>query len=99
MLKNNNVNCLFSVGYEKSSYSVHTPYAAVNLTISDLNSIEVIIGCDNRDRLMKPHLCGTVRFTSAAKPVLVVPNSAVIPEEDTYFVLVGAGSNCFCVRY
>ena len=61
----------------------------------ETHSVEVIIECDNRDFLVKPHMYGTVRFTIAPVMAVLIPNSAVLQDEETRYVLVSEGENRF----
>jgi cobalt-zinc-cadmium efflux system membrane fusion protein len=61
----------------------------------ETRSVEVIIECDNRERRIKPFMYGTVHFTGRPAPAVVVPNSAVLQDEDRRYVLVSEGNNRF----
>ncbi|MDR0699179.1 MAG: efflux RND transporter periplasmic adaptor subunit [Tannerella sp.] len=61
----------------------------------DTRSIEVIIQCDNSERKIKPHMYGTVRFIAMPLQDIIVPNSAILQEEGTLYVIVSEGGNIF----
>jgi len=58
-------------------------------------SVEVIIECDNPEHIMKPLMYGSVRFFSATTKAIMVPNSAVLQDENSSYVLVSEGKNRF----
>lgn len=61
----------------------------------DTRSVEVLIECDNRDRLMKPAMYGTVRLSDCEASLVRIPTSAVLQEEEHAYVLVSLGKNDF----
>jgi len=72
-----------------------TVYYVGELLDEATRSVEVIIECDNPGHIMKPLMYGTVRFFSAAVRAIMVPNSAILQDEDSSYVLVSAGKNRF----
>ena len=61
----------------------------------DTRSVEVIIECDNRDRLMKPAMYGTVRLSDCEASLIRIPTSAILQEEEHTYVLKALGKNDF----
>jgi cobalt-zinc-cadmium efflux system membrane fusion protein len=57
--------------------------------------VEVIIECDNRERKIKPFMYGSVQFTGATRQVILVPDKAVLQDEDDRYVVVSEGGNKF----
>jgi cobalt-zinc-cadmium efflux system membrane fusion protein len=70
-------------------------YYISELLDEETHSVEVIIECDNRDRQLKPFMYGTVQMTAAPVRSIVIPNSAVLQEEDNRYVVVSEGQNRF----
>ncbi|MDR1331912.1 MAG: efflux RND transporter periplasmic adaptor subunit [Tannerella sp.] len=70
-------------------------YYVGELLDDETRSVEVIVECDNRGRLFKPNMYGTVRFTARPAPAVVIPGSAVLQDGDSPYVLVDAGDNRF----
>jgi cobalt-zinc-cadmium efflux system membrane fusion protein len=70
-------------------------YHISELLDEETRSVEVIIECDNKKRLMKPQMYGTVRFANASTPAIVVPNSAVLQDENSRYVFIREGQNRF----
>lgn len=55
-------------------------------------SVEVLVECDNRDRLMKPEMYGTVKLSDREMEVIRIPTSAILQEEESMYVLVDQGN-------
>ena len=74
------------------------PFGGKVYHISDMldeetRSIEVLIECDNSNRLMKPEMYGTVKLSDKATEAIRVPTSAVLQEEENNYVLVSLGNH------
>lgn len=61
----------------------------------ETRSVEIIIECDNRNHRIKPYMYGTVQFVNAAVQAIVIPNSAVLQDEDNRYVIVSEGARQF----
>jgi cobalt-zinc-cadmium efflux system membrane fusion protein len=72
-----------------------TVYYVGKLLDEETRSVEVIIECDNRDHRIKPFMYGTVRFVNTAVQAVVVPNTAILQDEDNRYVVVSEGGNRF----
>lgn len=59
----------------------------------ETRSVEVLIACDNTDRLMKPAMYGTVKLSDKEADMIRIPTSAILQEEDNCYVLVSLGDN------
>jgi cobalt-zinc-cadmium efflux system membrane fusion protein len=70
-------------------------YHVGKLLDEETHSVEVIIECDNREHRIKPFMYGTVRFTGHPVRAITVPNSAVLQDEDSCYVLISEGRNRF----
>jgi len=64
----------------------------------DTRSVEVLIECNNTNRLMKPGMYGTVKLTDTPTSKILIPSSAVLQEEDDNYVLVSIGNNKYVKR-
>jgi cobalt-zinc-cadmium efflux system membrane fusion protein len=72
-----------------------TIYYTGGILDEETRSIEVIIQCDNRERKIKPNMYGTVRFIAMPLQDIIVPNSAILQDEGTLYVIVSEGGNKF----
>ena len=70
-------------------------YYVSELLDETTRSVEVIIECDNPGHSMKPFMYGTVHFYGAVTQAIMVPNSAVLQDEDARYVLISEGKNRF----
>ena len=61
----------------------------------DTRSVEVLIECDNGSHLMKPAMYGTVRLCDRSAEMIRIPDSAILQEEESAYVLVSLGNNCY----
>ncbi|MDR3093174.1 MAG: efflux RND transporter periplasmic adaptor subunit [Bacteroidales bacterium] len=70
-------------------------YYVSEMLDAETRSVEVIIECDNRDRQIKPFMYAAVKITSAPVRAIVIPNAAVLQDEDNRYVVVSEGQNRF----
>ncbi|WP_080903566.1 efflux RND transporter periplasmic adaptor subunit [Parabacteroides sp. Marseille-P3160] len=70
-------------------------YHISELLDEETRSVELLIECDNRERLMKPSMYGTVRLSDHETEVIRVPASALLQEEAGSYVWVSLGKNSF----
>ena len=61
----------------------------------DTRSVEILIECDNRERLMKPEMYGMVKLSDKEASVIRIPTTAILQEEDTMYVLVEEAERTF----
>jgi len=54
----------------------------------ETRSVEVLIACDNIDRVFKPGMYVNLRFKDAPHPRILVPAKSVLQQENTQFVFV-----------
>lgn len=59
----------------------------------DTRSVEVLIECNNTNRLMKPGMYGFVKLTDEPLHKIIIPASAVLQAEDSTYVFVCIGEN------
>ena len=59
----------------------------------DTRSVEVLIECNNSEHLMKPAMYGTVRLCDRSAEMIRIPDSAILQEEESAYVLVSLGNN------
>ena len=61
-------------------------------------SVQVIIACQNVDRILKPGMYVTVKFINTPKPALFVPAKAVLQYNDQSFVFVQTRKGTYVKR-
>lgn len=64
----------------------------------ETRSVEVLIACNNKERLMKPAMYATVKLTDAAAETILIPTAAILQEENQAYVLVATGDNQYRKR-
>lgn len=70
-------------------------YHVSEMLDEETRSVEVLIECDNEARLMKPAMYGTVKLCDRSAEVIRIPDSAILQEEESAYVLVSLGSNSY----
>lgn len=70
-------------------------YHVSELLDEDTRSVEVLIACDNKERLMKPAMYASVKLTDEAAETILIPTAAILQEENQAYVLVSLGDNKF----
>lgn len=75
-----------------------TIYHINEMLDEETRSVEVLIACDNKERLMKPAMYATVKLTDAAAETILIPTSAILQEEDKAYILVETGDNMYMKR-
>ena len=70
-------------------------YHVSEMLDEDTRSVEVLIECDNSSRLMKPAMYGTVKLCDRSTEVIRIPTSAILQEEESAYVLLALGNNCY----
>ena len=63
-------------------------YPSSELLAPDTRSVEILIECDNRERLMKPEMYGMVKLSDKEASLIRIPTTAILQEEDAMYVLV-----------
>ena len=63
-------------------------YHISELLDPDTRSVEILIECDNRERLMKPEMYGMVKLSDREASLIRIPTTAILQEEDAMYVLV-----------
>ena len=64
----------------------------------DTRSVEVLVACDNKERLMKPAMYATVKLTDEAAETILIPTASILQEEEQSYVLVTLGDNKYLKR-
>lgn len=64
----------------------------------ETRSVEVLVVCNNKERLMKPAMYATVKFTDAVMETILIPTTAILQEEDQVYVLLAIGGNKYLKR-
>lgn len=75
-----------------------TIYHINDMLDEETRAVEVLIECDNKDRLMKPAMYGTVKLTDEATEAILIPTSAILQKEDSNYVLVSLGNGKYLKR-
>ena len=75
-----------------------TIYHINEMLDEDTRAVEVLIECDNKERLIKPAMYGTVKLTDTASESILIPNSAILQKEDNNYVLVALGNHQYLKR-
>ncbi|GAP73218.1 hypothetical protein SAMD00024442_7_11 [Candidatus Symbiothrix dinenymphae] len=70
-------------------------YYIGELLDEETRSLEIIIECENCEHLIKPFMYGTVQFINTPSQAVIIPNSAVLQEEEGRYVIVSEGGNKF----
>jgi cobalt-zinc-cadmium efflux system membrane fusion protein len=61
-------------------------------------SVQIYVLCENRERIMKPGMFVTTRFSESAANVILIPSSALYQMEETSFVFVCLGDDKYIKR-
>ncbi|GHT64136.1 cation efflux system protein [Bacteroidia bacterium] len=70
-------------------------YYTGDMLDEETRSVEIIIECENRDHRMKPFMYGVVNFVNAPVQVVIIPNSAVLQDEESPYIIVSEKENRF----
>jgi cobalt-zinc-cadmium efflux system membrane fusion protein len=65
----------------------------------ETRSVEVLVECDNNDRLLKPGMFVNVKFTNTSEKKIFVPAKAVLQFNDKNYVLVQTSKNEYVKKY
>ena len=72
----------------------------INQFVDEANrNIEVLVECDNKDRLLKPGMYVNTQFEQAATASIFIPAKAVLQYNDKSFVWVQLAPHTFIKRY
>ena len=64
----------------------------------ETRSLQVLITCNNTDRLLKPGMFANVHFINAPKSSIVIPSTALLQKEDENYVFVQIGEGKYIRR-
>lgn len=70
-------------------------YNINSLIDENTRSIQVLIECNNKDKMMKPGMYVTTRFTHKIKDVIIIPSKAIFQMEDASFVFLQLDKNSY----
>jgi len=73
-------------------------YHINSLIDEDTRSVQVLIECDNKDKIMKPGMYVTAKFAHNIKNSIVVPSKAVFQMDDASYVFIYIGKNKYLKR-
>lgn len=68
-------------------------YHIGELVNDETRSVEVLVACDNIDRIFRPGMYANLRFKDAPHPRILVPAKSVLQQENTQFVFVKIDKN------
>jgi cobalt-zinc-cadmium efflux system membrane fusion protein len=68
-------------------------YHIKSLVDEDTRSVQVLIECDNKDKIMKPGMYVTVKFIHDIENAIVVPSSAIFQIDDASYVFIHTNKN------
>jgi membrane fusion protein, heavy metal efflux system len=64
----------------------------------DTRSVQVLIECDNKDKIMKPGMYVTAKFSHHIDNAIIIPSKAIFQMDDAGFVFVHIGRNRYLKR-
>ncbi|MCE5344995.1 MAG: efflux RND transporter periplasmic adaptor subunit [Bacteroidales bacterium] len=70
-------------------------YYVGNMVDEQTRSVEVYVECENRDKILKPGMFSSVNFIHKTDDAIVIPESAVLQEENSCYLFVSKGNNVF----
>ena len=65
-----------------------TVYYISEMLDEETRSVEVIINCNNTDRMLKLGMFCDVRFSGSPEKAIILPSTAIMKEQDNDFVLI-----------
>ncbi|MEG0602005.1 MAG: efflux RND transporter periplasmic adaptor subunit [Mucinivorans sp.] len=74
---------------------VGTIYHISDMLDEQTRSVEVIIECDNSKGRMKPFMYATVTMSDAETDAILIPNSAILQQEENCYVLINNQGHTF----
>jgi len=69
-----------------------------NIVDEQTRSVEVFVKCENHDKMLKPGMFATVCFVHKLNEAIVIPENALLQEEDKCYLYAQAGKNRFVKR-
>lgn len=73
-------------------------YHIKSIIDEDTRSVQVLIECDNKDKIMKPGMYVTAKFSHHIDNAIIIPSKAVFQMDDAEFVFVHIGKNRYLKR-
>ncbi|MCS7005778.1 MAG: efflux RND transporter periplasmic adaptor subunit [Cytophagales bacterium] len=70
-------------------------YHVNEIVDEETRSVQVLIECDNKERILKPGMYVTVRFVGNAEPTILIPSKAVLQKNENQFVFTKLSENQF----
>ncbi len=68
-------------------------YHVDEMVDEDTRSVQVLIECDNSDRILRPGMYVTVLFKDVPHPAILVPTKSIFQSENAQFVFVQIGKD------
>lgn len=73
-------------------------YHVNSIIDEDTRSVQVLIECDNKDKIMKPGMYVTARFNHKIERAIVVPSKAIFQMDDASYVFIHIAANKYLKR-
>lgn len=73
-------------------------YHVSEMLDEETRSVQVLIECDNPERMMKPAMYASVKLTDEATETVLIPTSAIMQREDDAYVMLDKGDNLYVRR-
>jgi cobalt-zinc-cadmium efflux system membrane fusion protein len=70
-------------------------YQIKSIIDEDTRSVQVLIECDNKDKIMKPGMYVTVKFRHIIEDAIVVPSKSILQMDDASYVFIQIQKNRF----
>jgi cobalt-zinc-cadmium efflux system membrane fusion protein len=64
----------------------------------DTRSVQVLIECENKDKIMKPGMYVTAKFNHTIENAVVIPSKAIFQMDDAGYVFIHIGKNRYLKR-
>jgi len=64
----------------------------------DTRSVEVLIECDNKERILRPGMFVSVKFIGKPKTSILIPTKSIIQLDDNQFIFIKVGENKYQLR-
>ena len=85
------------VAYPEKSFTGEI-YHVSEMLDEETRSVQVLIECDNKERIMKPAMYASVKLTDESVDAILIPTSAILQREDDAYVLLAVGENLYIKR-
>lgn len=97
MINNQDKVQIFTDAYPDKPVNGYVDYIG-NILDEQTRSVEVYVKCENHAKMLKPGMFATVWFDHKISDAIVIPENAVLQEEDNCYLFTQAGKNTFIKR-